>query len=326
MTRAFRPVTEGQRAWMRKCFAIIARMGTADIYVYAHHDRSGMPVYIGLGRGGRLAASRLACAKKLGVSPDELTSAFIFRGLTRRVACELETGMIAEYGRQAEGGILINVAHGGNRPAPETVARAQAKRAAKMVETVAKRAATREATYADPNYVSPLKGRKQSPEHKASVQAAMAAMRADPNYVDPKKGRKADPVTIAKREATNAAKRLEPGYVHPNKGRKLAPAHVANVTAATAAARAAPDFVDVRVGRKQAPETVAKRTAAIAATVAARSPEAKAALTARHLANRLALDPNYVPRDVLRARARAAKLAPTTPADIATPLTATENA
>ena len=46
MTRTFRPVTEWQRAWMRKCFAIIARIGTADHYVYAHHDQSGLPVLV----------------------------------------------------------------------------------------------------------------------------------------------------------------------------------------------------------------------------------------------------------------------------------------
>lgn len=286
MTRTFRPVTEWQRAWMRKCFAIIARMGTADHYVYAHHDQSGLPVYIGLGRGNRIAGSRRECAKKLGVDPDELTSTFIFRGLTRREACEMETGFITDYGRQAEGGILINVAFGGNGPlSPEWLARMRA--ANHTPKSRAKRSAVHKGKPKSPKHAARIAARNRSPEQIARIIAARAALRANSNYVHPLKGRKADPEAHAKAMATWAAKRRAPGYIDPHIGLKSTPEQIAS-RVATCAAKLAAGYVSPITGRTY-------------------TPEHRAAIAAGH------------------AR-RAAELAPPTQADIAPPLTLKENA
>ena len=173
MTRTFRPVTEWQRAWMRKCFAIIARMGTADHYVYAHHDQNAAyPYTLGEASPPRQSHRRQpprVCAKKLGVDPDELTSTFIFRGLTRREArARWRTEFITEYGRQAEGGILINVAFGGNGPlSPEWLARMRA--ANRHAESRAKRSAVHKGKPKSPKHAARIAARNRSPERIAGV-------------------------------------------------------------------------------------------------------------------------------------------------------------
>ena len=121
----------------------------------------------------------------------------------------METEFITEYGRQAEGGILINVAFGGNGPlSPEWLARMRA--ANHTPKSRAKRSAVHKGKPKSPKHAARITpARNRSPE-RFRLTAARAALRANSNYVHPLKGRKADPEAHAKRwrlGPPNAARR-----------------------------------------------------------------------------------------------------------------------
>ena len=98
-------------------------------YVYLiRHNRQ--PVYVGLGQGYRTASSRWERAKALGVRPGELTVELVHEGLTRGEAMRPEVELIAQFGRQADGGPLLKKGPGGSAPSPQSIAKAVAKRRA----------------------------------------------------------------------------------------------------------------------------------------------------------------------------------------------------
>jgi hypothetical protein len=174
---------------------------TNDFYVYILYDTTGVPVYVGKGRGGRHYASNRRNPKieALISFGGTLAPVKVKTGLTEAEAFELEKILIAFHGRMDLGtGTLLNLCDGG-AGAPNMASE------------------SRERTMAS------VRGRKHTDAAKAKMSAATKGKKRSPEGIENNRlaqlGTKRSPEAIAKRLATIAAKRAAPGYVSPYKGK-----------------------------------------------------------------------------------------------------------
>jgi hypothetical protein len=247
------------------------------VYVIRHN---GEPVYVGLGQGDRHVRSCRRCAKELGVGADALTIE-LREGLTRSAAMKYEVGLIAQFGRRADGGPLLNRALGGNSPSPQCVAKRIAARLANgtysfSLEARANMSAAGRRVWADERHREKMsaahRGQQQSPEHRAKIGAAHLGQKRSPEA-------RAQMSAAQRRRSPESFKKGTDAARAANIGRKHTPESRANMAAAN-------------IGRTFSAETRAKISAAhkgkpksleaIAAIRAAMTPEVRAKISAAH--------------------------------------------
>lgn len=174
-----------------------------DFYVYAlFRDITGIPFYIGKGRGNRWhcherEARKGACGRKYAIIRDMLTRSIriikvkLHEGLTHEIAHEYETALIAAIGRHPLGP-LTNLTDGGDGGACG---------ARLSPETIAKRSATQ-------------RGAKRSAEARANISAACIGRRHSPETIAKikslKAGTRPTPEAIAKRASLNRGSKMSP--------------------------------------------------------------------------------------------------------------------
>jgi hypothetical protein len=87
-----------------------------DFYVYLIHDSTGVPVYVGKGRGNRFGRKdgRNATISALISFGGTLPPVKVREGMTEAEAFEIEKALIAFHGREDLGlGTLLNLCAGG---------------------------------------------------------------------------------------------------------------------------------------------------------------------------------------------------------------------
>jgi hypothetical protein len=220
------------------------------VYVIRHND---VPVYVGLGKGKRYRESRQNSARAIGVSPDALIVERC-EGLTRGEAMKYEVDLIAQFGRRADGGTLINKALGGNGGTPG------------IPRTPEWRAKIGTANKGRP---SPLKGRNLAPETRAKIRETLSGRRRPPETIAKMSEALRNPSPETRAKMSEAARRVSPesrsARADKIRGRKLSPEHRAKIAASGR-------------GRKHSPESIAKMSAA----QRIRSPETRAKIGAIH--------------------------------------------
>jgi hypothetical protein len=193
-----------------------------DYYVYVLRRLSGIPFYIGKGRGRRMHQhEQEAQGRRYKSRKSNIVRKFLFSGvtvpkdkvaigLTCDQALSLERRLIAEIGRCEEGGPLVNLTSGGDGmrdPSPTTLERLAARNRARVwtPEARAKVSATLRAighgrqpkSAATRAKISHAKeGKKQGPRSKQAI----ANLRAAQN----------SPELIAKRSAYMLGRKLGP--------------------------------------------------------------------------------------------------------------------
>jgi hypothetical protein len=194
----------------------------SDFYVYIVHDRTGVPVYVGMGRGPR--AERTDRSNRRNAKIDALISfggtlppVKIRENLTQTAAFELEKALIQFHGRADLGkGELMNLCDGGaGSPNPSAEWRARISAAHKgkkrSAETRARMSGRKQSPESNAKRSASLRGKPKplrSAEHAARLSAANRGKPLSPETVAKRIGKKLSPESIAKREATRAANRL----------------------------------------------------------------------------------------------------------------------
>jgi hypothetical protein len=158
-----------------------------DFYVYALYREDGVtPFYIGKGRGKRWMRHEQSCRRershKAHIIRSMLDRGFtvpkrkLATGLSHERALSVERQMIAEIGRQFEGGSLANAVAGGDgnwNPSPETrqklsehAKNRSAEHRAKLVAAQTGRPKSAEQTG---KMAATKRGQKLSAEHRANI-------------------------------------------------------------------------------------------------------------------------------------------------------------
>jgi hypothetical protein len=216
----------------------------SDFYVYALLRDTGVPFYIGKGRGSRWKTHE--CEARNGTRSHkceiirgmkacgvEVIRVKLHEGLTEAVAHAYEIALIAAIGRCPDGP-LANHTDGGEgvtglQHTPETQARISAA----------------------------LRGRKWSPESIARLSATV-------------RGRKMTPEGIAKMAASKCGSKASPearaNISAALRGKKLTPEHIENAAATKRGKKQSPEHIAklaaVRRGKKRSPESIARYRAA----------------------------------------------------------------
>jgi hypothetical protein len=87
-------------------------------YVYQYIRKDQTPYYIGMGQGPRAWASHRRSNGAEIKPKDNTRIQLLTENLTEQEAWDLEIKLIAKYGLKSEGGILVNMTHGGEGGSP----------------------------------------------------------------------------------------------------------------------------------------------------------------------------------------------------------------
>lgn len=248
----------------------------SDFYVYVLVRDTGVPFYIGKGRGKRWGQHAIEARsgrrgyrqhiiRDMQARGVEMPKVKLHEGLTEAVAHEYEIALIAAIGRHPHGP-LVNQTDGGegasgHKATLETRAKQSAKRRGvpKSAEHVANQADARRGKRMSLEACANMKLAKRA--HIPCAAAVMAAASAN-------RGKKQSPETLAKRAATKLARGSDTLAAAKARGRKNSPAHVAKTAAAhrgmkrsaetCANISAAKLGKPIKRGRKMSPGHIAK--------------------------------------------------------------------
>lgn len=165
---------------------------TNDFYVYIIFRSSGIPCYVGKGRGDRIDRHDYRCHSSHLRAIMRLSEALLPRlklreGLSEAEAFETEIAFIAAIGREANGGPLVNKTDGGEGQSGRVTSEATRKklRAAYAAQDPSKREAARLAAVASESYSRKMsdlqKGRPLTAEWRANISAGQTGKSRDPS-------------------------------------------------------------------------------------------------------------------------------------------------
>lgn len=217
----------------------------SDYYVYCLIRETGLPFYIGKGKGDRWACHernaqqstgsyKTAIIRGMQARGIQLIRVKLHEGLTEAVAHEYEMVLIAAIGRYPAGP-LVNLTVGGDG----------------------------------------VTGLKHTPETRAAISAAGRGRQKSPqecaNIATGKRGRKATPETLAILSASHLGKKATPEararMSASHTGKTKTPEHLANLSAALRGRKFTPEWLanmaTAQTGKKRSPEAVSKVSEAL---------------------------------------------------------------
>lgn len=168
-------------------------------YVYIWFRPSGVPCYVGKGKGARWCVFKRAHNPHLAAiirqAGGGLPAVIVRDGLTNEEAIETEIALIAAIGREAHGGPLVNLTDGGEgnvgwSPSPETRAKNSAAKRGRHLsaEHRQKISSTRTGQKHSGSTIATMKismkGLKRTPEGCANIKAAAQKRADDPAFVE----------------------------------------------------------------------------------------------------------------------------------------------